>query len=39
LESFSFEELLLILLKTLPSALLSFIVCIILQTLFLKKSK
>ena len=39
LESFSFEELLLILLKTLPSTLLSFIVCIILQTLFLKKSK
>ena len=39
LESFSFEELLLILLKTLPSVLLSFIVCIILQTLFLKKSK
>ena len=39
MESFSFKELLLILLKTLPSTLLSFIVCIILQTLFLKKSK
>ena len=39
MESFSFEELLLILLKTLPSTALSFIVCIILQTLFLKKSK
>ena len=39
IESFSFQELLLILLKTLPSLVLSFIVCIILQTLFLKKSK
>lgn len=39
MESFSFGELLLILQKTFPSALLSFAVCIILQTLFLKKSK
>ena len=39
MESFSFGELLLILQKTFPSALLSFTVCIILQTLFLKKSK
>ena len=39
LESFSLSELLLILQKTFPSALLSFIVCVILQTLFLKKSK
>ena len=38
MESFSFGELLLILQKTFPSALLSFTVCIILQTLFLKKS-
>lgn len=38
MESFSFDELLLILQKTFPSALLSFTVCIILQTLFLKKS-
>ncbi|MDB3905003.1 rod shape-determining protein MreD [Crocinitomicaceae bacterium] len=39
LESFSISEILLILKKTVPSALLSFIVCIILQTLILKKSK
>ena len=39
IESFSFQEFILILLKTLPSVVLSFIVCIILQTLFLKKSK
>ena len=39
LESFSISESLLILKKTVPSALLSFIVCIILQTLILKKSK
>ncbi|RCL71847.1 MAG: hypothetical protein DBW72_06715 [Flavobacteriales bacterium] len=39
MESFSLAELLLILQKTFPSALLSFAVCIILQTLFLKKSK
>ena len=38
MESFSLAELLLILQKTFPSALLSFTVCIILQTLFLKKS-
>ena len=39
LESFSLSEFLLILQKTFPSVILSFIVCIILQTLFLKKSK
>ena len=39
MESFSFKELLLILQKTFLSALLSFAVCIILQTLFLKRSK
>ena len=39
MESFSLSEILLILQKTFPSSLLSFIVCIILQTLFLKKSK
>ena len=39
MESFSILEFLLILQKTLPSTLLSFIVCVILQTLLLKKSK
>lgn len=39
IESFSISEILLILQKTIPSALLSFIVCVILQTLLLKKSK
>ena len=39
MESFSTKELLLILQKTFLSALLSFAVCIILQTLFLKRSK
>lgn len=39
MESFSISEFLLILQKTLPSTLLSFIVCVILQTLLLKKSK
>ena len=39
MESFSLSEILLILQKTLPSTLLSFIVCVILQTLLLKKSK
>ena len=39
MESFSPSEILLILQKTVPSALLSFIVCVILQTLLLKKSK
>jgi hypothetical protein len=38
MESFSLSEILLILQKTVPSTLLSFIVCVILQTLLLKKS-